>query len=103
MSDATLADRFSAVANWTMSATFFAASLMAMLIVCPMDAFAEDEANAKPKVQVMFEDPVWPILKTRCLKCHAHARPVGELLLTTRCNELTRWCVVLVYRRTGLF
>lgn len=80
-----MADRFSAVANSTMFATSLAALLMAMLVVCPPDALAEeDAANARPNVKVTFEDHVLPILKTRCLKCHARAEPAAELLLTTR-------------------
>lgn len=48
---------------------------------------ADDAGQEKPKVT--FEDHVLPILKTRCLKCHAGAEPAGELLLTTR-REILR-------------
>ena len=43
---------------------------------------ADDAGKEKPKVT--FEDHVLPILKTRCLKCHAGAEPAADLLLTSR-------------------
>ncbi len=42
-----------------------------------------DEAKTAPP-KVTFEDHILPILKARCVKCHAGAEPAGELRLTTR-------------------
>lgn len=78
-----MADRFSSLANSPIFARFFAVLVIAMLAVRPAATLAADgAADVKPKVT--FEDHVLPILKSRCLKCHAGAEPAGELLLTTR-------------------
>ncbi len=56
-------------------------------------AFPLAEAVAdgpKPdKAKITFEEHVLPILKARCVKCHAGAEPAGGLLLTTR-REILR-------------
>ena len=41
-----------------------------------------EEKTTAPKVT--FEDHILPILKARCIKCHAGAEPENELRLTTR-------------------
>ena len=64
------------------------AALSAVLLALMSFASAADDAD-KAKTKVTFEDHILPILKTRCLKCHAGAEPAGELLLTTR-REILR-------------
>jgi len=65
-----------------------AASSAVWLAVMSCASSSPDDAG-KETPKVTFEDHVLPILKTRCLKCHAGAEPAGELLLTTR-REILR-------------
>ena len=76
-------DRSAPVAMRTMLAALSAVLLALMSVTSPAD-----EAGTETS-QVTFEDHVLPILKSRCLKCHAGAEPAGELLLTTR-REILR-------------
>ncbi len=64
-----------------------ASSAVWLAVMSCASSSADDAGKEKPKVT--FEDHVLPILKTRCLKCHAGAEPAGELLLTTR-REILR-------------
>ena len=64
-----------------------ASSAVWLAVMSCASSSADDAGQEKPKVT--FEDHVLPILKTRCLKCHAGAEPAGELLLTTR-REILR-------------
>jgi len=42
------------------------------------------DGTAKPNAKITFEDQILPILKTRCIRCHAGAEPEQGLRLTTR-------------------
>ena len=84
MNNARLTDRATPVARFAIPAALFA--VLHVMMSCHSLA-ADDAGKEKPKVT--FEDHVLPILKTRCLKCHAGAEPAGELLLTTR-REILR-------------
>lgn len=79
-----MTDRSTSVARFATLAVLSAVLLATMF--CAASA-AEDEGKEKPKIT--FEAHVLPILKARCLKCHAGAEPAGKLLLTTR-REILR-------------
>ena len=79
-----MTDRSTPVARISKLAALSAVLLAVMS--CATSA-ADDAGKENPKVT--FEDHVLPILKTRCLKCHAGAEPAGELLLTSR-REILR-------------
>ncbi len=69
-----MTDRCSPVASCT---------VIFSLLVCSISALAAEEP-AKDQPKLTFEEHVLPILKARCLKCHAGAEPAGGLRLTTR-------------------
>ena len=72
--------RRSLIASWTIIAALFCVSHTARL--------AADDAK-QGKTKVTFEEHVLPILKARCVKCHAGADPAHGLRLTTR-REILR-------------
>ena len=84
MNNAGMTHRSTPIARFVTLAALTAALLAAMSCA----SSATDDAG-KEKTKVTFEDHVLPILKTRCLKCHAGAEPAGELVLTTR-REILR-------------
>ncbi len=75
-----MTDRRSSIASWTIVAALCCVSHTARL--------AADDAK-QGKTKVTFEEHVLPILKARCVKCHAGAEPAQGLRLTTR-REILR-------------
>jgi len=75
-----MTDRCSAIVCWTMIAALCCVSHTAHVA-------ADDTKQGKSKVT--FEEHVLPILKVRCVKCHAGAEPAQGLRLTTR-REILR-------------
>lgn len=55
----------------------------------PFSCLIAAEQSVKEKTKVSFEEQVLPILKARCVKCHAGAEPANGLRLTTR-REILR-------------
>ena len=58
-------------------------SLVAQIVLFGLAARSSAEEKT-PAPKVTFEDHILPILKARCIKCHAGAEPENELRLTSR-------------------
>ncbi|WP_050985999.1 PSD1 and planctomycete cytochrome C domain-containing protein [Schlesneria paludicola] len=61
------------------------------VILLGLVSYAPNSLHADPpaeKPKLVFEEQILPILKTRCIKCHAGAEPSGGLRLTTRSDLL---------------
>lgn len=58
-----------------------------LILICLIEPAATTHAEDKPpsteKTKITFEQDVLPILKVRCIKCHAGAEPEQGLRLTT--------------------